>query len=216
MKNEEFLQKFIADTKEEISKLNYKKYFYQYSEQEKLVLAKEMKDIEVYFKQELELDIYPVYGTLLGIMRDQNFIGWDTDIDVAYLSKCKTKQAVLNEFNMICKFLEEKKLLMYRIKTASHLHIYSPSHHLRVDLWISWIDKNENYHLVWTIGGNFKSDIILPFKKIEFKNQTFHLINQDKKYLDYAYHNWNLPMSGDEKTWKKNPYIFELEQWHGK
>jgi phosphorylcholine metabolism protein LicD len=211
-----FLEKFKEKTKEEVSKLTYKKYFYQYNEQEKLRLASDMKDIEKYFREELELDIYPIYGTLLGMIRDNDFIGWDTDVDMAYMSKCHTNKAVLNEFNLICKFLEEKKLLMTRIKTASHLHVYAPSKYLRIDLWISWIDNNGKYHLVWTISGEMDSSVILPFKTIEFKNQKFNLINQPEKYLDEAYHNWKTPLDGNETVWKKKPFIFELEPWHGK
>jgi len=210
------LEEFIQETKEEISKLNYKKYFYQYSATEKYGLAKEMKDIEIFLKQELKLDIYPIYGTLLGMIRDDDFIGWDTDIDMAYISKYHTNEEVLDEFNKICKFLEEKQLLLYRIKTASHLHVWSPNKGLRIDLWISWIDNNGKYHLVWTIAGEMDSSIILPFKTIEFKNQTFNLINQPEKYLDEAYHNWKTPMDGIEDVWKKKPFVFELESWHGK
>ena len=212
----EFLEQFKAKTKEEISKLNYKKYWYQYSNEEKLVVAKEMKDIEVFFKEELELDIYPIYGTLLGMIRDNDFIGWDTDIDLAYLSKCHTKKAVLNEFNLICAFLKHKDLLMYRIKTASHLHVYSPNKHLRIDLWISWIDEEGKYHLVWTIAGETNKEVILPFRNIEFKGQIFNLINNPEYYLNEAYHNWRKPTDGDETIWKKKPFVFELEPWKGK
>ena len=214
--NNSFLEKFKEQTKEEISKLSYKKYFYQYDEPSKLILAKEMKDIETYFKTELELDVYPVYGTLLGIIRDNDFIGWDTDIDLAYLSKCHTNKAVLNEFNMITKFLEEKKLLLHRIKTASHLHVYSPAKYLRIDLWISWIDENNKYHLVWTVSGDIDSSMILPFKTVEFKNQTLRQMNDPMKFINEHYPNWNIPIGGEAKDWAKRKPRFELEPWHGK
>jgi hypothetical protein len=210
------LEQFKKDTKEEISKLNYKKYWYQYNEEEKIQLTSEMKEIELYFKQELNLDVYPIYGTLLGMIRDNDFIGWDTDIDMAYLSKYHTNKEVLNEFNDICNFLEKKELLFYRIKTASHLHVWSPRKHLRIDLWISWIDEKGKYHLVWTIGGEMDSSVILPFKTIEFRGQKFNLINQPEHYLDEAYHNWRTPLGGTENVWKKKPFVFELEPWQGK
>jgi len=211
------LEEFKKQTKEEVAKIPYKKYFYQYNDTQKLELAKDMKDIEVYFKKELDLDIYPVYGTLLGMMRDNDFIGWDTDIDMAYLSKYHTNEEVIKEFNNICKFLEEKKLLMHRIKTMSHLHVYAPSKILRIDLWISWIDNNDKYHLVWTMAGEESSSILLPFKTLEFKNQTFHKMNNVEKFLDMQYDNWKIPLDGTATQWAaKRKEVFELEPWHGK
>jgi len=218
MNKKEFLQKFIADTKEEVSKLNYKKYFYQYSEQEKNILAKEMKDITNFFEEELELAVYPMAGTLLGMIRDNDFIGWDTDVDMAYFSKCNTTKAVLNEFNMICKFLDEHKMLLYRIKTASHAHIYSPNKHLRIDLWISWLDENNKFYLTWVVDGEFNSTILLPFNKIIFKNQEFLLMKNYEQYLEFNYGpNWKNPISGEDmENWSPRKRVFRLEKWHGK
>jgi hypothetical protein len=210
------LEQFKKDTKEEISKLNYKKYWYQYNEQEKRKLVLDMKEVEEYFKTELDLEVYPVYGTLLGMVRDNDFIGWDTDIDLAYLSNYHTNEEVISEFNEICKFLEEKKLLLYRIKTMSHLHVYSPSKVLRVDLWISWIDKNGNYHIVWSVNGDIDSTMILPFKTIEFKGQTFRQMNDPVRFLNEHYPNWKTPIGGTANEWAGRKPRFELEQWHGK
>lgn len=211
----EFLEKFKEQTKDEISKLHYKKYLYQWSDLDKLKVTYELKEIEKYFKSELELDIYPVYGTLLGIVRYNDYIGWDTDIDMAYLSKCHTNKAVLNEFNMIVKFLEEKGILLNRIKTASHLHIYSPSHYLRVDLWISWIDDNGKYHIVWTVNGDIDSSMILPFKTVEFYGQTLTQMNNPELFIDEHYYP-HFISGGEAKDWAKRKPRFELEPWHGK
>ena len=214
--NNSFLEDFKKQAQEEVSKLNYKKYFYQFNDLEKDKLTKEMKDIEIFFKNELEIDVYPIYGTLLGIIRDNDYIGWDTDIDMAYLSKCHTKKAVMNEFNMITKFLEEKALLLYKIKTMSHLHVWSPNKGLRIDLWISWIDEDGKYHLVWTIAGDIDASAILPFKTIEFKGQSFYLINYPDKVLSELYGDYNKSISGSETNWSKRKPVFELENWHGK
>ena len=214
----EFEQKFIEDTKEEISKLDYKKYFYQYNKFEKNILAQEMKDITNFFEEELELAVYPVYGTLLGMVRDNDFIAWDTDIDMAYLSKCTTEKAVLNEWNMICKFLNEHKMLMWKCKTASHAHLFSPNGHLRIDLWISWLDANNKYYLTWIFDGEFDSTILLPFNKIIFKDQEFLLMQNYEKHLEFHYGpNWKNPIAGDDmEKWSPRERKFRLEKWHGK
>jgi hypothetical protein len=214
--NNSFSENFKKQTQKEISQLNYRKYFYQFSETEKIELVKGMKDIEIYFKQIMGLDVYPIYGTLLGMIRDNDLIGHDTDIDMAYLSKCHTKETVIKEFEEICKLLEKDTLLMYRIKTISHLHVYSPSKTLRIDLWISWIDLEGKYHLVWTIAGIEDASIILPFKTIEFKNQTLNLINDPERFLSGQYIDWKNPISGSEVGWLKRKPVFELQPWQGK
>jgi len=210
------LEEFKKQTKEEISKLPYKKYWYQFSKNEKNKVTKDLKETEIYFKNILNLEIYPVYGTLLGIIRDNDYIGWDTDIDMAYLSKYHTNEEVIKEFNNICIALEKDKLLLYRIKTMSHLHVWSPNKGLRIDLWISWIDNNNNYHLVWTVSGDIDSSMILPFKTIEFKNQTFRQMNDPIQFLNEHYPNWHTPKDGTADDWAKRKPKFELESWHGK
>ena len=45
MNNSFNLEQFKKDTKEEISKLNYKKYFYQFNDKERDKLAQGMKNI---------------------------------------------------------------------------------------------------------------------------------------------------------------------------
>lgn len=212
--NNEFLDKFKEETKEEISKLNYKKYFYQFNDRERDNLVEELKEIEKFFYNEFEVNIYPVYGTLLGLMREGDFINHDTDIDMAYLSKCHTEKAVLNEFNMICDFLKNKGLLMWKMSPASHIHVYSPNKRLRIDMWISWIDNNGKYYLTWIFDGEFNSSIVLPFKKIEWRNQSFNLMNDSPKFLNYLYHDFHLPICGHETKWKKIKPIFRLEPWN--
>lgn len=210
------LEQFKQDTQLEISTLPYKKYWYQFTDTEKCEIAQEMKDLEIHFETELNLKIYPVYGTLLGMIRDNDFIGWDTDIDLAYLSNYHTNEEVLAEFNIICNKLTEKGLLLKRIKTASHLHVYSPSKRLKTDLWISWIDTNGNYHLVWTVWGDIDSSMILPFKTVEFKNQIFRQMNNPELFLNTHYGNWINPVGGSAENWNKRKFVFELEPWHGK
>lgn len=210
------LEKFKNETAEEVKNLNYNKYFYQYTESQKIKLVQEMKETQKFFKNNLNLDLYPVYGTLLGMIRDKDFIGHDTDIDMAYLSKYHTEKEVLAEFHTICNFLKKHNILIWKCKPASHIHIYSPSHYLRFDLWISWIGTDGKYYLVWMIDGELNKEDILPFNTIEFKGQKFLLISQPKKYLDFLYKDWQNPIAGGENNWNKRKPIFRLEPWQGK
>jgi hypothetical protein len=83
-------------------------------------------------------------------------------------------------------------------------------------LWISWIDNNGNYHIVWTVTGDISGSMILPFKTIEFKNQIFKQMNDPIKFLNEHYPNWNVPIDGEADKWAKRQPKFELEAWKGK
>jgi phosphorylcholine metabolism protein LicD len=60
------------------------------TEEMKTEIIKDMKTLELFFKEQLDLDTYLIYGTLLGAIREHDFIPHDTDIDIGYISNCGT------------------------------------------------------------------------------------------------------------------------------
>ena len=63
------------------------------SEKYKLLLSKEMSNICNFFKKELNLEVYLIFGTLLGAIREKDFINHDYDVDLAYISNNKSKKS---------------------------------------------------------------------------------------------------------------------------
>ena len=164
----------------------------------------------------MNIRVYLVYGTLLGIIRENDFLEHDTDIDMAYLSNYHTKEEVIQEFNEICKVLETTKALLHRIKTMSHIHVQDTITGTRLDMWISWIDENNNYHIVWTVAGEIDASMILPFKTVEFRKQVFRQMNDPERFLNEHYNTWKVPVGGEAPQWAKRKFVFELEPWQGK
>jgi hypothetical protein len=201
------LEKFKEETKEEISHLEYRKYLYQYSEDEKLMFIDELKKTEVFFRSLFNMRIYPVYGTLLGIIRNNDFIPYDTDMDMAYLSNCHTAKEVTEEYYRLCSDLHRFDMLLKNFKPISHFHCWSPSKKMRFDMWISWFDTNGKYYLTWIFDGEFDKQLILPFKTIKFKNQDFTIINNPEQFLTYYYGDWKTPTL---TNWTKRKQVFRL------
>lgn len=206
------LDKFKKETAKEIKNLDYRKYFYQYNESEKNMFSQELKNTVDFFESKFNLKVYPVYGTLLGIVRDKDFIAHDTDMDMAYLSNYHTPEEVSKEFRQLCEQLNQYGILMKSFEPPSHIHIYSPSKQIRFDMWISWMDNNNKYYLAWIFDGEFDSSLVLPFNKTIFKNQEFLLINDYEKFLDFVYgKDWKNPISGDAKNWTTRKPVFRLK-----
>lgn len=196
---EEF-KKYVAS-----GKIKDKCYFYKRNEKDKNNLVLDMGALTSFIKAKLNLDIYLVYGTLLGAIRENNFIAHDNDVDFAYMSKQTNTKDVLQEFKNITMILKNYDILS-KICSNGHLHVWSPNKRSKFDLWTSYISKNK-YYLIPLIDGNVQSSTILPLKESTFKGQNFLIPNQPEILLDTTYNNWRTPIliytEGLKNTWKK-------------
>lgn len=184
------------------NKIKDKWYFYKRTEEQKKNQANEMSWLILYFKNNLKLGLYPISGTLLGMIRDNDFIAHDNDVDLAYLSNKHTKQEVLDEFYQICEYLKKENLLA-RLCMKGQLHCFGKSKIFKYDIWTSFI-INKKFYLVPLINGDLNEEVLIPFKKEKFRNNEFDIPNQSTKILDFIYKNWKQMdyKLGGKNKWK--------------
>ena len=180
--------------------------FAKLSESDKIKQVIEIKELELLFKQQFNLQLYPIYGTLLGIVRDNDFISHDDDLDLAYISKYHTKKKILQELDQICKKLTSLGLLVKRFGFNGQLHVMSPSKKQKIDIWTSWTEDGK-YYLTYTIDGEIKEDQVLPLKSITFKNQELLIPQQPESIFEVLYHTWKTPL---KDNFAKAKWVFKL------
>ncbi|MFA5154233.1 MAG: hypothetical protein WC554_16910 [Clostridia bacterium] len=185
IKNLEHFKKLVQK-----GKIKDKWYFYKRTEEQKQNQTHEMEKLIEYFKEHLNLLLYPISGTLLGMSREKDFILHDNDVDLAYLSNQHEKSNVLEEFYQICDKLKKENLLS-KICRKGQLHCYGQSKTFKYDIWTSFIMNNQ-YYLVPLIDGDLMPDTLLPLKKIIFRKVEFFVPNQTEKILDYIYKDWKV------------------------
>jgi len=166
--------------------------FSQRPEDYKILLVKEMKSIESFFKKEFDLDIYLIYGTLLGAIREKDFIGHDYDVDLAYFSKANSEEKSILEFKNICDILQKNKLLL-KIKGNRQLHCKSLNNNMKFDIWRSYKLTESKLYLS-PIGFLIHPNYILPLNKLIFKKINFNIPNMSEKLIDLLYKDWTKPV----------------------
>jgi len=179
------------------------KWYYQYTNLELDDFAKEIKLVEILFKELFNLPIYLVYGTLLGAIRDKNFIMHDYDVDLAYLSQKTELSDIIEEYKSIIKTLTQyrryklnfyqKKFRKGQIKTW----VNNSSYGEHLDVWVSYIKDNKYYcaalNRALTNEDNLSVDLILPLKTIKFRKEKLLIPQNSEKLLNYVFPNWQIP-----------------------
>ena len=186
----------------------YDTEFGKMTEEEKNQQVVEIKELEVLFRKQFGLQLYPIYGTLLGIIRDNDFIGHDYDIDLAYVSKYHTKKEILQELDQICEGLTSLGLLEKRFNFNGQLHVMSPSKKQRIDIWTSWIE-NGKYYLTYTIDGEISGNQVLPLKSIAFKGQKLQIPCCPEGIFEVLYCTWKTPL---KDNFAKAKWVFRLQE----
>lgn len=111
---------------------------------------------DLFFRLRKDLDefgvqLFPFYGTLLGAVREHDFIGHDNDFDTVYISRQATPMAVRDEFRAMCAFLLDRGYSL-RVKTT-HVWVkapeagreYAETYAHKIDIFFSWFDEDGHF-----------------------------------------------------------------------
>jgi SAM-dependent methyltransferase len=149
-------------------------------------------------RRDFGYDVFFCYGTLLGAVRDNGFIGHDVDFDAAYISKHSDGQAAARELQDIAFMLIEEGLQVKCMRTA--LHIYpdeSPT--ARVDLFHLYFDADEKLAFPFGIAGTIEMplDHWTDVREVEFGGGRGLIPVNAEALTEHIYGpNWRIPQPG--------------------
>lgn len=139
-------------------------------------LAHAVAGFEQLFAAEFGLSIYLSWGSLLGAVRAGDFIGHDTDIDLAYLSAAKEDFEIVEENETIVRVLRDRGFAVQR-HTKGQLHVNVagdrnaarlPAYNL--DVWTSWI-RDERYYHYPDVKGEITAAAVVPLARGNFRSE---------------------------------------------
>ena len=149
-------------------------------------------------------------GTLLGCIRENDFIAWDDDIDL---------EMYRDEFNSIIHQLI-KKLSSNNFEYYANLtHPWEKISIYKEDqkIQIGSLYKKNKYMI--TRVRKIPAYLFNNPKEIQFKNMKFYVPNPPEDYLNYVYVDWRTPIHSDvdvvylKSSYYRLGYLFKVKYW---
>lgn len=149
-------------------------------------------------QSKLDLTLFPIYGTLLGCVRERNFIAHDNDIDITYISKFDDPESVRAEFVTLCEYIVELGFRgIFKGEVSSNCFgIKSPS---SFDIYPSWFNTDGGYQLSVGYHGTqlTKNEKFFEFVERPMGSHTFMVPANAEEIVAQIYGSgWKVPDPG--------------------
>jgi len=161
------------------------------------ILAKEGLEKLMYILNKAKIAVWLDCGTLLGAIREKNFIEYDFDIDLGIKIDDVEKIISLREE------LKEQDILMesqrYNNVKSACVCIYASK--IKIELYV-WHKIDTKYrHAMWHdnkgwVFAEVDSIFYDDLDKISFLGKEYFIPKYIDKYLSLLYHDWRIPLRG--------------------
>jgi hypothetical protein len=144
---------------------------------------------------EAGVDAFPVYGTLLGAIREQDFIGHDSDVDLGYVSRHQHPLDVIRESYRLHRHLRERGFSIDRYSAAAFkVEVVEADGAVRgLDVFGGYF-LNGSLYLMGEIGTPFMEEWVFPLGTCTFAGRTLPAPARPEKLLEATYGpNWRVP-----------------------
>jgi hypothetical protein len=145
------------------------------------------------------IEAFLAYGTLLGAVREQHFLGHDSDADVAYVSACSDPVDVVRESFRLQRAVHERGFQTYRYSGAAfRIDVREGDGVVRgLDVFAGFLDPATGQTRLYTmgeIGTDYRREWIFPLGTCTLEGRTFPSPAVPERWLEAAYGpTWSVP-----------------------
>ena len=141
------------------------------------------------FEAQFSKSLFICYGTLLGCIRDNDFIPHDDDVDVCFMSDEQGLDAAVREFRRVVKTLSD---VGQKVQADNSAQFHWALEGTTLDVFMAWTEGDRLY--MYNAGGLFSRDHIYPLAKREFKGHEVLVPNDSEALLELIYGpGWRIP-----------------------
>jgi hypothetical protein len=141
--------------------------------------------------QDFGVPAFASSGTLLGLVREGQFLGHDDDLDMCYISAKSEPSEIVNERQLLITFLNSKG---YKVSNSNVAHLWCKTPEgLTIDIFTGWVEGDNCIMNPLTRSGVPKVSI-LPLKVNEYHGVGLHIPCAPIEVLELNYgKNWRNP-----------------------
>ena len=163
------------------------------------------------FQKLFSKSLFICYGTLLGCIRNGDFIAHDDDVDVCFVADGIDAESAAGEFRHVVDTLKGNGVGV-RWAGGGHFHWET------LDVFIAWFEDGGLY--MYNAGGKLSKDRVLPLQAREFKGREVLVPHDSGAVLELIYGaNWRTPdpmfqwRVPDETRQKLSRFSERLSTW---
>lgn len=143
-------------------------------------------------------EVFLMYGTLLGAVRENGYIGHDVDFDSAYISQHRTGPAAADELVDIALALREAGLIVDLRERLLHVHDpEEPS--FRIDLFHLFFDETGLLRFPWGVAGTteLREEDWHGTRTVDFSGGSVLIPTDAEQVVEHVYGaDWRRPKPG--------------------
>ncbi|WP_436701233.1 methyltransferase domain-containing protein [Nocardioides sp. BYT-33-1] len=139
---------------------------------------------------------FPAYGTLLGAVREQDFLGHDSDADLGYVSRHGSPVDVVRESFRLQRALAARGMATFRYSGgAFRIDVEESDGSVRgLDLFGGFFAGDGKLYLMGEVGVDFREEWILPLSTVTLAGHEFPAPAEPERLLEAMYGpHWRVP-----------------------
>ncbi|WGX95261.1 hypothetical protein [Nocardioides sp. L-11A] len=139
---------------------------------------------------------FPAYGTLLGAVREQDFLGHDSDADLGYVSRHDSPVDVVRESFRLQRALAGRGMATFRYSGgAFRIDVEESDGSVRgLDLFGGFFAGDGRLYLMGEVGVEFREEWIFPLSTVTLAGHEFPAPAEPERLLEAMYGpHWRVP-----------------------